>query len=45
MKSDFLNLLKSGWYESLAVEPTYFAHNVSYLNLEGEVLGLELEKL
>ena len=36
MKSVFLKLLKHGWSESLAVKTSYFTHQVSYLNLEGE---------
>ena len=36
-KSVFLNLLKNGLSESLAVKATYFTHYVSYLNPEGEV--------
>ena len=36
IKLVFLKLLKNGWSESLAVKTSYFTHEISYLNLEGE---------
>ena len=43
-KSVFLKLLKNGWFESLAVEISYFTNWISYLNLEEEGSNFKIDR-